>query len=94
MSQTNNSSICFKDNGTHPIKNSNTSNSKILYDIIISQEPISLWKLKEITPFSYSYIKRKCREFEFVGLIATKTFINKSNREEKIIFIEKNEVEE
>jgi DNA-binding transcriptional regulator GbsR (MarR family) len=90
----NNSSSFSKDNGSHPIKNKNTSNSKILYDIILSQEPISLWKLKEITPFSYSYLKRKVREFEFVGLVKSRSIKNNSNRDEKIIFIEKKESDE
>jgi hypothetical protein len=77
-----------------PTENKNEKAFYYLFDIILSQEPISLWKLKEITPFSYSYLKRKVREFEFVGLVKSISIKNNSNRDEKIIFIEKKESDE
>jgi hypothetical protein len=85
-----NSLTFFDYNGLPPIKSYSmtpSSSSYELYDIIKSQAPIGMWKLKKITKFSYSFIKKKVREFEFVKLVYCINRTNKDNRIEKIIYV-------
>ncbi len=65
-----------------------------LLKIIKKNQPISIWKLRELTLYlSYSGVHQYIDELEAKGKIKTELRIGENNRTERIVFVKEQENE-
>ena len=63
-----------------------------LFKIIKENQPISIWKLRELTPYlSYSGIHQYIDELEEKGKIKTELRIGENNRTERIVMVKEDQ---